>query len=424
MAIMLNSRSNVYEHIFSSASQPPDSSTLLQPAGIADLERLPETCKDVHHAPMERTDEKPEMTPTIPSQMAAVHLVGHGGVDKLRYRSDVPTPKPRTGEVLVKVAAAGVNNTDINTRIGWYSKKIGDATGTGGADGFDEIDDADASWAGVPLHFPRIQGADCCGRIVSAGEGVDRNRIGERVIVRSMMRSPVDKHPFACWTFGSECDGAFAQYARAPADETHRVDCDWSDAELASIPCAYSTAENLLHRASVGAERVLVTGASGGVGSAAVQLAKRRGAHVVAVAGATKADTVRAVGADEVVDRRSDPVAAIGRDSVDVVIDLVAGSSWPRLLDVLRRGGRYATAGAIAGPLVELDVRTLYLKDLTLFGCTFQEDEVFENLVSYIERGEIRPVVAKTFPLSEIRRAQTEFLAKTFTGKLVLVPPE
>ena len=364
------------------------------------------------------------MTPTIPSQMAAVHLVGHGGVDRLHYRSDVPTPIPRAGEVLVKVAAAGVNNTDINTRIGWYSKAVVDATGTGGADGFDEVDDADASWSGVPLHFPRIQGADCCGRIVSAGEGVDRGRIGERVIVRSMMRSPVDAHPFACWTFGSECDGAFAQYARAPAGEAYKVDCDWSDAELASIPCAYSTAENLLHRASVGAERVLVTGASGGVGSAAIQLAKRRGAHVVAVAGATKADTVRAIGADEVVDRGSDPVATLGRDSVDVVVDLVAGPSWPRLLDVLRRGGRYATAGAIAGPLVELDVRTLYLKDLTLFGCTFQEHEVFENLVSYIERGEIRPVVAKTFPLSEIRRAQTEFLAKTFTGKLVLVPPE
>lgn len=369
-------------------------------------------------------DEKPEMTPTIPSQMAAVHLVGHGGLDKLHYRGDVPTPIPRAGEVLVKVAAAGVNNTDINTRIGWYSKTVGDATGTGGADGFDEVDDADAGWSGVPLHFPRIQGADCCGRIVSAGEGVDRNRIGERVIVRSMMRGPVDHRPFECWTFGSECDGAFAQYATAPAGEAYKVDCDWSDAELASVPCAYSTAENLLHRASVGAERVLVTGASGGVGSAAVQLAKRRGAHVIAVAGATKADTVRAIGADEVVDRRSDPVAAVGGDGVDVVIDLVAGASWPRLLDVLRRGGRYATAGAIAGPLVELDVRTLYLKDLTLFGCTFQEDEVFENLVSYIERGEIRPVVAKTFPLSEIRRAQTEFLAKTFTGKLVLVPPE
>ena len=129
---------------------------------------------------VDRHDEISEMTPTIPSQMAAVQLVGHGGVDKLHYRGDVPTPVARTGEVLIKVAAAGVNNTDINTRIGWYSKTIGDATGIGGANGFGEINDADASWSGVPLSFPRIQGADCCGRIVSAGEGVDRNRIGER----------------------------------------------------------------------------------------------------------------------------------------------------------------------------------------------------------------------------------------------------
>lgn len=112
------------------------------------------------------------------------------------------------------------------------------------------------------------------------------------------------------------------------------------------------------------------------------------------------------------------------RGRIDVAVDLVAGPSWAGLLDVLRRGGRYAAAGAIAGPLVELDVRTLYLKDLTLFGCTFQEDAVFANLVSYIERGEIRPPVAATFPLSEIGRAQEAFLAKGFTGKLVLIPPE
>ena len=133
---------------------------------------------------------------------------------------------------------------------------------------------------------------------------------------------------------------------------------------------------------------------------------------------------MRAVGADEVVDRNADLTAAVGHDGIDVVVDLVAGASWPRLLDMLRRGGRYATAGAIAGPLVELDVRTLYLKDLTLFGCTFQEDEVFENLVSYVERDEIRPLVARTFPLHEIRQAQEAFLAKAFTGKLVLIPPE
>ncbi|MEM8686279.1 MAG: alcohol dehydrogenase family protein, partial [Pseudomonadota bacterium] len=316
-----------------------------------------------------------------------------------------------------------VNNTDINTRIGWYSKKVSEATNEGGADGFDEVDDADATWSGVPMSFPRIQGADCCGTIVAVGEGVDERRVGERVIVRNMLRSYVDYRPYECWTFGSECDGGFAQYAKAPARETHKVDCDWSDAELASIPCAYSTAENMLHRAGLGAERVLITGASGGVGSAAVQLAKRRGAHVIAVASAAKADDVRAAGADEVVDRNADLVAAVGANSVEVVVDLVAGEGWPPLLEVLKLGGRYATAGAIAGPLVELDVRTLYLKDLTFYGCTFQEDVVFENLVSYIERGEIRPLVSKTFPLSEIAAAQETFLAKTFTGKLVLIPP-
>ena len=363
------------------------------------------------------------MSNEIPDQMTAVLLVGHGGIEMLQYRQDVPVPTPDAGEVLIKVAAAGINNTDINTRIGWYSKKITDATNEGGAGGFEEIDDEDASWSGVPLTFPRIQGADCCGRIVAVGEGVDASRIGERVLVRNMLRSYVNYRPYECWTFGSECDGAFAQYAKAPARETHKVECDWSDEELASVPCAYSTAENMLHRANVGAERVLITGASGGVGSAAVQLAKRRGAHVTAVAGATKADEVLAAGADRVLDRNADLVEELGRNSVDVVVDLVVGDRWPALLDLLRTGGKYATAGAIAGPMVELDVRTLYLKDLTFFGCTFQEDVVFENLVNYIERGEIHPLVAGTFPLNEIAAAQEAFLSKKHTGKLVLIPP-
>jgi NADPH:quinone reductase-like Zn-dependent oxidoreductase len=229
---------------------------------------------------------------------------------------------------------------------------------------------------------------------------------------------------FETWVFGSERDGAFAQYATAPSAETFRVDCDWADVELASIPCAYSTAENMLNRASVvSGEQVLITGASGGVGSAAVQLARRRGARVIAVAGAAKADEVRALGAARVVPRGEDLVAALGRDSLDVAVDLVGGPQWPQLLDLLRRGGRYVTAGAIAGPIVELDLRTLYLKDLSLFGSTWQEATVLASLVSYIERGEIRPVVAGTYPLADIRCAQEEFLAKKFVGKLVLVPP-
>ncbi|MFD7297862.1 alcohol dehydrogenase family protein [Streptomyces sp. NPDC059897] len=355
--------------------------------------------------------------------MSAVLLTGHGGLEKLDHRTDVEVPRPGTGEVLIQVAAAGINNTDVNTRIGWYSKAVDSATDEGGATGFDTVDDVDATWSGKALEFPRIQGADVCGRIAAVGEGVDAGRVGERVLVRNMLRTPVDYRPYECWTFGSECDGGFAQFTVAPSRETHAVRSELSDEELAAIPCSYSTAENMLHRASVRAERVLITGASGGVGLAAVQLAKRRGATVIAVCSRSKADDVAAQGADRTVDRDADLVAELGAGSMDVVLDLVGGPACPSLLDVLRQGGRYANAGAIGGPISRIDLRTVYLKDLSLFGCTFQEDEVFDNLVRYIESGEIRPVVSRVYPLREIAHAQEDFLAKRHLGKLVLVPP-
>lgn len=361
---------------------------------------------------------------SIPNTMSGVVLVGHGGFEKLEFRDDLPIPKPATGEVLIKVAAAAINNTDINTRIGWYSKGVRSGTSDGGTSGFETTQEDDASWTGEALSFPRIQGADCCGYIVAVGNGVDPSRIGERVIVRNLLRTYVDYRPYECWTFGSECDGAFAQFAKAPSRETFKVDCDWSDVELATVPCAYSTAEGMLHRANVKAdETVLITGASGGVGSAAVQLAKRRGAKVIAISGKEKAQQVRDLGADHVVERDARLVQHVGKDSVDVVLDVAAGPAFPELLDVLKLGGRYAVAGAIAGPIVELDVRTLYLKDLSFFGCTFQEDVVFENLVSYVERGEIRPHIGKVYPMSEIVQAQQDFLSKKISGKLVLTPP-
>lgn len=352
-----------------------------------------------------------------PEKMAAVQLTGHGGFEMLNYRTDIDVPKPQTGEVLIRIAAAGINNTDVNTRIGWYSKSV--ETGTSeesiAATGSD-----DAGWAGVALQLPRIQGADICGHIINVGEGVDSARIGDRVLVRSMMQMD---NPFECETMGSERDGGFAQYACAPAHETYKVECDWTDAELASIPCAYSTAENLLHRVGLGAEHVLITGASGGVGSAAIQLAKRRGARIFAVASKSKHKALLDLGADEVFDRNDDLVSKLGENCLDVVVDVVAGETWPDFLKLLKRGARYVTAGAIAGPLVKLDVRTLYLKDLTLMGCTYQEAVVFENLIGYIERGEIKPLVSKTFPLSEIVKAQKEFLQKKYVGKMVLIPP-
>ena len=195
-----------------------------------------------------------------------------------------------------------------------------------------------------------------------------------------------------------------------------------TDVELASFPCSYSAAENMLTRAGVttGA-RVLVTGASGGVGTAAVQLARRRGAQVCAVASPAKANTVAALGASRVLARDDDIVAALGRESVDVVIDVVGGRVFPQLLEILRRGGRYAVAGAIAGAVVELDLRTLYLKDLQLIGCTITAPEVFRALVAYIERGEITPVVSATYPLRAIVAAQEDFLSKRHAGKIVLM---
>jgi NADPH:quinone reductase-like Zn-dependent oxidoreductase len=223
---------------------------------------------------------------------------------------------------------------------------------------------------------------------------------------------------------GSDFDGAFAQFVRVPAGEVFPVHCDWSDAQLATIPCAYGTAENMVHRAKVAqGEQVLVTGASGGVGSAVVQLARRRGATVTAITAKGKTEQVLAIGAHQVIARDADLLACLGTNTVDVVIDNVAGPAFGDLLQVLKRRGRYVSSGAIGGPLVSLDMRTFYLKDLLLIGCTAWDEPIFPQLISYIEQGQLQPLVAKTFPLERIVEAQQEFLEKNHVGNFVLIPP-
>ncbi len=358
----------------------------------------------------------------VPQTMHAVHLLGHGGFDMLEFRTDVPVPVPESNQVLVQVGACGVNNTDINTRIGWYSKTVTGATNDGGSDGYDDAVDDDGSWSGTPLTFPRIQGADAAGTIVAVGADVDASRIGERVMVRSMQNAGVDD-PTMCETFGSEFDGGFAQFAVSDATEVFPINSELTDVELASFPCAYSTAEGMLHKVGLAeGERVLITGASGGVGSALIQLAARRGAHVTAVASQSKWPQLDGLGAEKLVDRNADLIAEFGNESFDVVADVVAGATFPSLIDLLVLQGRYVTSGAIAGPIVDLDVRSLYLKDLTLMGSTNQPRVVFENLIRYIEDGEIRPIVSQTYPLEDIAKAQQDFLDKTYPGKLVLIP--
>ena len=352
--------------------------------------------------------------------MKAVVTTGNGGYEQLDYR-DVPIPQPAAGEVLLRVLAAGVNNTEINTRLGWYSSAVTESTDDYASDGGDGAV-ADGGW-NETTPFPFIQGTDCCGRVVARANDVDPELEGKRVLVRACMRLDGFDSLENIW-MASDFDGAFAQYVKVPASEVFAVDCDWSDAELATIPCAYGTAENMVHRAAVSAaDHVLVTGASGGVGSAVVQLCRRRGARVSAVAGKAKSDAVAGLGVETVFDRNADLLAAPGADSVDVVIDNVAGPGFAPLLKLLRRGGRYASSGAIAGPMVDLDMRDFYLKDLLLIGCTAWDEPVFPNLVGYIERGEIRPLLAGTYALEDIAQAQQEFLEKKHFGNFVLIPP-
>jgi NADPH:quinone reductase-like Zn-dependent oxidoreductase len=344
---------------------------------------------------------------TIPTTMKGVLLIGHGGPEMLEYRQDIPVPTPKDNEVLIRVSAAGVNNTDINTRIGWYSKN--------------ENSSDDAGWSGNALSLPRIQGADVCGEIVAVGRLVDSSRIGDRVLIEPCLSDVNGQTMDPSWYFGSECNGGFAEFTVVSSKHAYKLNSDLSDVELASFPCSYSTAENMLTRSRVTkGDRVLISGASGGVGSAAIQLAKARGASVIAITSPNKNEQVLELGADEVVTRNANLVEALGENSVDVVIDLVAGDQWPQFLEVLRPKGRYAVSGAIGGAMVELDVRTLYLKDLSLFGCTVLEPEVFGNLVHHIVKGNIKPLIAKVFLLEEIHQAQEVFQKRRHVGKMVL----
>jgi alcohol dehydrogenase len=348
--------------------------------------------------------------------MKGVQLVGHGGPEKLVWNDAIPTPRPGPGEVLVKVFAAGVNNTDINTRIGWYAKEIVEATesvapGT-------EVEAG--GWSGA-LGFPLIQGADLCGEVVELGEGVSDVALGARVTCATNQPHPTPEAPTRFLAIGSEFDGAFAQYCKLPAEQIHDVSASpLTEVQIAAIPCAHGTAFNLLSRSGVGpGDRVLVTGASGGVGLAAVELAKLKGATVTGLSSAAKRQAVLDAGADAVLERG----AALEPGAFTVAIDVVGGTAWAGVIEALAPGGHYATSGAIAGPIVEMDLRTVYLNDITIFGCTFTPREVFAELMELVNAGRVRPLISKTYPLQDIAQAQADFEAKAYPGKLVLIPP-
>jgi NADPH:quinone reductase-like Zn-dependent oxidoreductase len=180
----------------------------------------------------------------------------------------------------------------------------------------------------------------------------------------------------------------------------------------------------MLHRAQVGADdTVLIPGASGGVGGALVQLAKLRGARVIAMASEAKHAEVAALGPDRILPRAPGNLkSALKGERITVLADVVGGDQWPALIDVLERGGRYTCSGAIAGPMVQMDLRTFYLRDLTFTGSTVIAPEVTQNLIRYIEAGQVKPVLAASYPLSQLRKAQQAFIDKRHTGNIVVLP--
>lgn len=350
----------------------------------------------------------------IPRTMRAAVLTRHGGPEAVE-RQEVPTPEPGAGEILLRVGAAGLNNTDLWTREGAYGSSAEDP-------------EARSGWRGA-IDFPRIQGGDVAGEVVATGPGTPDDLFGRRVLIDPAIHydhQGPDAHP--THILGSERDGGFAEFVTVDAARAHVVDdSPLSVAELAALPIAYGTALGMLERGRAGnGDTVVVTGASGGVGLAAVQLAAARGSRVVAVTSGVHAEQVRAAGAHITVDRTQgdlrESLAGACPEGVDVVVDVVAGPFVAQALGLLRDGGRWVVAGALGGHLVELDVRRLYLANIALVGSTMHTPAHFESLVDLARRGEVRPVVARTYALDDLTAAHADLAGRGLVGKLVLTP--
>ena len=365
----------------------------------------------------------------IPALMIGISTTGTGGYERLEYLENLPVPEPGPTEVLVRVLAAGVNNTEINTRLGWYSTSVDVGTnshyeitsdGSGGM--------RNGGW-NKKTPFPLIQGTDCCGEVVKIGALGNPELVGKRVLVRPCVEIIDSQGGPNCQWMGSDFNGSFAQFVVVPQTEVFPISSDWTDEELGVIPCAYGTAENMCINANVEAgDTVLIPGGSGGVATAAIKLCKLRGATVISITNQSKRDYVLEMGADIVYAGRHGgsgwkSMTKDMRNQVDVVIDNVGGEGFLDLLNCLKANGSYVCSGAINGPVVPLDLRTMYLQDLTLIGTTSWSNSVFPNLIGYIQQSLISPPRVTSFPLRKIEEVQKLFIAKEDLGKFALMPP-
>ncbi|TBW55732.1 alcohol dehydrogenase [Marinobacter halodurans] len=365
----------------------------------------------------------------IPGTMKAMVLTGHGDVDKLVYRDDVPTPKPGRREVLVKVTATAKNNTDRKAREGLYPTR-------------DKGDVTSFAMGGEPtLTFPRIQGADVVGRVVAVGEGVDESRIDERGLLDFNIyaddRRDINLTPDY---YGHGADGGYAEYIAVPSDQFHHIpNPDLADAELASMGmCSYQTAYHMMTSARVKAgERILVTGASGGVGTALIQLCRIVGAIPYALSQKSKAAELKALGAEAVLDRsdmsqfEGQVKAVTGGAPLDAVMDLAGGEMTNHFIDAMifdmnarKDYPRLSIAGASADNVTEIMWTRIYLYQVQIFGVSHGTREEAEQLMDWIRGGQLKPVLHAAFKLSDLHEAERYFVNRGsgYLGKIVIVP--
>lgn len=370
-----------------------------------------------------------ETAHSVPTTMAAMLLTGHGDIEKLQYHQDVATPQPKAGEVLVQVTATAKNNTDRKAREGLYPTK-------------DKGDVTSFAMGGTPtLTFPRIQGADVAGRIVAVGVGVDAERLGQRGLldfnIYADERRDINLTPDY---YGHGADGGFAEYIAVPADQFYHIpNPELHDAELASMGmCSYQTAYHMMTAAQVSAgERILVSGASGGVGTALIQLCRIVGAIPYAVSQLDKADALKALGAEAVIDRGDLPtfvdrvLETTGGKPIDAVMDLVGGEMTNLFIDTMivdmqgrKSYPRLSIAGASGGNLSEIMWTRVYLYQVQILGVSHGTREEAEQLVAWIRSGELKPVLHAAFKLSDLHAAERYFVNRgsNYLGKIVLVP--
>ncbi len=343
--------------------------------------------------------------------MQAVYIEAHGGPEVLTY-GERPAPVIESHEVMVRVRASALNRLDIYTREGGR---------------------------GLRREFPPplILGGDCAGDVVDSGSQVTGLNPGDRVVVNprfSCQRCPacLAGHDDRCPRFrfmGSAVDGSYAELVAVPAANAHTIADDVTYEQAAAMPTTFLPMWNMLVRRTQLKpwETVLVLSASAGVGTAAIQVAKRViGARVIATTStAEKAAKATELGADEVINYNEEDIterarALTGGLGVDVVVDHVGGDFFPKAFGALRPGGRYGTCGATAGVRTELHLGLLFSQQKEIFGVFMGAKEDMRQIVEMLNRGAIRPVVDRTFPLAEAAAAHRAMEETNFFGKLLL----